>query len=263
VVASLDNVASNGATLRAAVVAMAAVADEALAGWIGDLVAFPSSVVDRIVPATPEDLSAHLASVHGIDDAVPILTEPHRSWAIEAVDGLDPWGRVGVEVVDDVSAHERGKLWILNGPHSAAAIAGLARGHETIAEAVADPVVRALVVAVAAGAIEVADLPAALDGERFAAEVLERFANPVLGHRCAQVATDSEHKLPLRIVPVLEERLARGLDAGAGARVLATWSVAAGGPDASRLLSSLTPAARAAVAAVEPVDGRSADVASR
>lgn len=127
----------------------------------------------------------------------------------------------------------------------------------------ADPVVRALVVAVAADAIEVADLPAALDGERFAAEVLERFANPVLGHRGAQVATDSEHKLPLRIVPVLEERLARGLAPGAGARVVATWSVAAGGPDASRLLSSLTPAARAAVAAVEPVDGRSADVASR
>lgn len=255
IVASLDNVAANGATLRAAVVELASEIDGSLAGWIEAHAAFPSSVVDRIVPATPPDLSEHLASGHGIADAVPILTEPHRSWALEVVPGDRhlPWPEVGVEVVADVTAHERRKLWLLNGPHSAAAIVGLARGHDTIADAVADPEVRSIVQAVADDAIEVADLPSALDGPGFVAEVLDRFANPVLGHRCAQVATDSELKLPLRIVPVLERRLARGLPAGVGAQVVATFLAVDPGPAAARLRSALPPSVARVVEDAGPV----------
>lgn len=223
VVASLDNLSANGASLQSAVVEAAAALDGELATWMAERVAFPSSVVDRIVPATPPDLSDHVAERWGIDDAIPVLTEPHRSWAIEAVEGLPPLAEVGVEVVDDVTAHERRKLWLLNGPHSTVAIAGLDRGHDTIAQAVGDPAVRDLAAGVAAEALAVAGLPPSLHGEAFVAEALGRFANPVLGHRCAQVATDSEHKLPLRIVPVVEARRLRGLASPCGERVLAMW----------------------------------------
>jgi fructuronate reductase len=214
VVASLDNLSGNGRILERLVARSVGTAD------VG---AFPSSVVDRIVPAAPADLATYLADVHGVRDELPVLTEPHRSWAIEAAPGLPPLARVGVDVVADVAAHERRKLWLLNGPHSAAALAGLDRGHETIAEAMSDEVVASLVGAVAAEALEVADLPEALDGASFVADVLDRFRNPVLGHRCAQVATDSDHKLPLRIVPVVEAREARGLASPACRAVLALW----------------------------------------
>lgn len=247
VVASLDNVSANGASLRASVLEAATVLDADLATWIRDEVAFPSSVVDRIVPATSADLSEHLAEQEGIDDAIPVLTEPHRSWAIEASHGPPPLEAVGVEVVNDVAAHERRKLWLLNAAHSALALVGLDRGHETIADAVADPVARAAAVGVQAEALEVADLPASLNGAAFVVEVLERFANPVLGHRCAQVATDSEHKLPLRIVPVVEARLAAGLAAPHGLEVIASFLARADAATAGRFRASLSEATRAAL----------------
>jgi fructuronate reductase len=51
-VLTCDNLPANGRTLRAVAVALAARRDEALARWIEAEVAFPCTMVDRIVPAT-------------------------------------------------------------------------------------------------------------------------------------------------------------------------------------------------------------------
>ena len=48
---------------------------------------------------------------------------------------------------------EQRKLWLLNGGHSLLAYAGSARGHQTIAEAVADPVCREWMHAVVDGGV--------------------------------------------------------------------------------------------------------------
>ncbi len=49
---SCDNIPSNGARLRKALIAFAGVRSPDLAPWIESRVAFPSTMVDRIVPAT-------------------------------------------------------------------------------------------------------------------------------------------------------------------------------------------------------------------
>ena len=230
VFASLDNLQHNGRILRARVVEAALQLDPSLADWVASEVAFPSSVVDRMVPAPTvqdqEDIGLRL----GLVDRSAVSTERHRSWTIgAAVDALAPLAEVGVELVPDVTPFERRKLWLLNGPHSAVAYGGLLAGCGTIAQAVGHAALVPFVRRVVDQTLEVAALPAALRPERFADDALRRFANPMLGHTCAQVGADGSSKLPQRLVPVAAARRARGLGTHAFAAVAAIWIAATAG----------------------------------
>src|SRR3712207_248730 len=64
-VVSCDNMHRNGDAARRAVVGFARLRDEVLARWIGDRVAFPSSMVDRITPHTTPEQRAVVAQRYG------------------------------------------------------------------------------------------------------------------------------------------------------------------------------------------------------
>jgi hypothetical protein len=142
-VLTCDNLPSNGRLLRGIVLDLARAVDAGLADWIAAEGRFPSSMVDRIVPATtPADIE-RVERLTGRHDAAPVLHEPFRQWVVEDdfVDGARPdLGAVGVELVEDVTPYEHMKLRMLNGTHSALAYLGYLAGHETIADTVADPV---------------------------------------------------------------------------------------------------------------------------
>jgi fructuronate reductase len=229
VFASLDNLLDNGTVLRARVLDEAQKIDGALAAWIARDVHFPSSVVDRMVPAPTEAVLEEIATELGLIDEAAVVAERHRSWIIRSVEGLDHLADVGVELVDDVAPYERRKIWLLNGPHSAVAYGGLLAGHTTIAGAVRDPRVARFVRDIAADTLEVAPFPAALEATAFADEALRRFANPALGHTCAQVGADGSAKLPQRLLPVVTARQAGSLGTWRFALVTAIWLAAAGG----------------------------------
>lgn len=226
VVASLDNVPGNGRALRTAVTELAASRDPALARWIDGQVGFPSSVVDRMVPAAAPTLPVLVASVLGVRDDAPVVAESHRSWAIDHVDGLPPLADVGVEVVGDVAPYEARKLWLLNGPHSAYAYLGIMAGHTTIAEAVRDPAIDEFVSSLADDLVAVCGLPPHLEPASFARAARTRFANEALGHRCAQVGADGSQKLPIRLFPAVGRRVRQGLDVRRFAVVAAAWIAA-------------------------------------
>ena len=78
-----DNLPHNGAVLRGIVEAFAAARDPALAAWIGDHVEFPSTMVDRIVPATTAADIADNDAALGLHDAAPVVFEPFEQWVIE------------------------------------------------------------------------------------------------------------------------------------------------------------------------------------
>lgn len=229
VLASLDNLLDNGSILRSRVVAAAAMIDPPLAEWIADEVSFPSSVVDRMVPAATERDLDDIADELGLLDCAALSTERHRSWIIRSVDALAPLAEVGVELVDDVAPFERRKLWLLNGPHSAVAYGGLLAGCETIAQAVADPTIARFVRRLVDDTLEAAEFPAPLKSTQFADEALHRFANPTLRHTCAQVGTDGSSKLPQRLLPVVAARRSRALDTTRFAVVAAIWIAATAG----------------------------------
>ena len=141
IVASLDNLLGNGEILRHGVLNSAERLDPTLPGWIAEEVAFPSSVVDRMVPAPTDDDRRDVEGRLGLLDLATVSAERYRSWILSEAEGLPPLADVGVEVVADVTPFERRKLWLLNGPHSAFAYCGLLAGCDTIASAVGNAAV--------------------------------------------------------------------------------------------------------------------------
>lgn len=229
VLMSLDNLTHNGNVLRDAV--LGAVADDdALRGWIDEHVSFPSSMVDRITPATTGSDVAGLARLDGAlpDDRVPVVTEPFAEWVIEdRFPGVErpAWETSGARIVDDVTPYEQRKLWLLNGSHSLLAYLGLQLGHETVADAMADPTCRSAVEQLWDEAAAELPLPAAEIAEARAA-LVDRFANPRIRHTLAQIASGGSDKLPVRVVDVLRHRMARDPSAGVGtgaATLIAAW----------------------------------------
>ena len=63
-------------------------------------------------------------------------------------------------------------------------------------------------------------------------DALRRFANPTLGHTCAQVGSDGSSKLPQRLLPVVAARQERALETGRFALVVAIWLAATAGVEA-------------------------------
>ena len=90
-------------------VELARLRDAGLADWIAAEGAFPSTMVDRIVPATKEEDIARLAELTGVLDLSPVMHEPFRQWVVEDrfVGGARPdLGAVGVQLVEDVTPFE-------------------------------------------------------------------------------------------------------------------------------------------------------------
>jgi fructuronate reductase len=184
-VLSCDNVPANG---------------EVVAAAVGDFpnVTFPSTVSDRITPASP--------------DPLVVVTEPFSLWVIEdRFAGRRPaWERAGALLVPDARPYEAMKLRLVNAAHSAMAVFGIPRGLETVADAMADPELRSFVERLLAEELvpTVPDTPG-IDLDAFVAQMLERFANPRIEHRLSQIATGAEHKIPQRFhAPAAELRAA-------------------------------------------------------
>lgn len=233
-VLSLDNIPSNGRTLGRAVTDLAAADDADLARWIETNVAFPCSMVDRMVPSTDSTFTEAVTEAIGLEDAWPVRAEPFSQWVVERTwaTPMPPLESVGVEVVDDVESWELLKLRVLNGLHTAAAHFGLRHGLATVDAVAADPEGRDLLERVAAEIVDVIHAPEGADVDAYVASTLRRFENMELAHRCSQIATDTSRKLPQRLLDTCRDRRARGLDTDALADALALWAWSTLGRDA-------------------------------
>ncbi len=135
-----DNLPSNGATLRGLVddfCSMLPGSDQrALQSWIDGSVTFPSTVVDRIVPATTPADRSDVADYLGLDDEGAVVTEPFSQWVLEDnfAAARPAWERAGAIFTTDVLPYQALKLRVLNGSHSALAYLGLLAGYENVAE---------------------------------------------------------------------------------------------------------------------------------
>ncbi len=223
---SCDNLADNGRQLERLMGEYLDRHDPALAAWFRRECACPSTMIDRIVPATTDADRAALAARIGLEDAAAVMTEPFSQWVIEdRFAGPRPrWEGVGAELVGDVAAYETAKLRMLNGAHSLLAYCGLARGHAYVHQAIADPELRALTERLMLD--EAAPTIAAAPGQdlaRYAQALIARFANPALNHRLAQIAMDGSQKLPQRWLETLAANQRQGRDCPAIRAGLAAW----------------------------------------
>jgi mannitol-1-phosphate/altronate dehydrogenase len=236
-VVSCDNLRSNGATTRIAVVSHAAALDPGLAAWIDEHVAFPNSMVDCIVPASTPALREQVRATWAVDDPQTVLCETYRQWVIERPPGrLADLTEVGVQAVEDVAPYEAAKARIINGSHVMLGHLGLLLGHRFVHEAVADEDLAALVRSFMRNDVfPYLQMPAGLDAQEYHEAAMARFANQPLADQLRRLAFDGAAKLPTYVAniaqPVLragasEERLALMV---AAHRAFTRWAVTSGG----------------------------------
>ena len=221
-----DNLPENGRVVRGVVLDLARLVDPALASWIEAKGAFPSTMVDRIVPATtPADLD-RLEALTGHRDEAPVMHEPFRQWVIEDsfACGRPDLGEVGVQLVQDVTPFEHMKLRMLNGTHSSLAYLGYLAGHETIADTMADPVFARFADRLWRDEIIPAlTPPSGEDLAAYARALHDRYANPAIRHRTWQIAMDGSQKLPQRILGTIVESRAVGRPVPGLTLAVAAW----------------------------------------
>ncbi|MFL2778119.1 MAG: mannitol dehydrogenase family protein [Paracoccus marcusii] len=229
-----DNLPENGHVVRGVVLDLARLIDLDLAAWIEAQGAFPSTMVDRIVPATtPADLD-RVETLTGRRDEAPVMHEPFRQWVVENrfCNGRPDLGAVGVQLVDDVTPFEHMKLRMLNGTHSSLAYLGYLAGHETIADTMADPVMAQFVDRLwRSEIIPALTPPPGTDLAAYADALAARYANPAIRHRTWQIAMDGSQKLPQRILGTIAEGRAAGRPVPGLTLAVAAWMRYASGRD--------------------------------
>lgn len=203
---SCDNVSENSARLRRVLVEYLQATYPDVLPWLDEAVSFPCSMVDRIVPAMTGEGRNRQADLLGLRDEAAVTTEPFSQWIIEDCFAapVPDWRSAGVRYVADIKPFEAIKLRLLNATHSAIAYTGLLTGTATVAEVVSDPRLRAYVTRLMSGELMPAlQVPVGFNLADYGDQLLQRFANPCLLHRCSQIAMDGTEKIPLRWLQTL------------------------------------------------------------
>ena len=220
-------VPDNGPRLAGMVDAMTAQHPRAFRDWLKSRVRFCSSLVDRIVTAPSPEQHAALEATLGYRDALLTVSEPYAFWAIEAdpseLRATFPIESAHVVFAPDITFYRERKLRLLNAVHTATAPLALLAGIRTVREATAHPQLGPFMRRLLFDEIiPVTGLPTD-QARAFAAEVLERFANPWLEHEYRVIATNQEEKFRIRVAPIIVASFrTRGVAEAPSALVLAT-----------------------------------------
>jgi fructuronate reductase len=209
---SCDNLSDNGHHTRRLVREFASLLPAAEATgtleWIDANVTFPSSMVDRIVPATTEHYRTLVAEQRGYTDRIPVPAEPFSMWILEDnfIAGRPAWEAGGAIFTDDVAGYEQLKVRLLNGTHSLIAYLGALSGAATIPESTAVDYIEAAARTILRHEyLPSVTVPAAVDVDAYEAQLFSRWRNSALGHRTSQVGSDGSVKLRQRIpLPALQ-----------------------------------------------------------
>ncbi|MFO1075551.1 MAG: mannitol dehydrogenase family protein [Geminicoccaceae bacterium] len=190
-------ISGNGRVLKAAVLALVREArlPVAFADWLTREVPFADTLVDRIVATPLEPIGA--------------IAEPYALWAVARQPGLTlPCTHPAIVATDDLEPYERLKLHILNLGHTALADLWRAQARdpgETVRAILAEAPVRdhletiyreEVVPGFAAHGMGEA-------AEAYVATTLERFQNPFLDHKLADIAQHHATKVERRIAAFL------------------------------------------------------------
>lgn len=193
---------NNAKILREIVVGLANSWNEPseLIDWISNQCTWHNTLVDRIVTGTPAG--------HPLLEKDPMLIacEPYALFAIEEIPGSPRWiEHPAIIWTPDVLPYFLRKVRLLNGAHTALLIKAWPKGLKIVRDAVNDiklgpwltQLLETEVVPVLEGRV---DQPSA-----FAKEVLDRFRNPFLDHKLADISAHHDQKVQVRLVPTAEE----------------------------------------------------------
>jgi len=221
-----DNISSGGELLRDGVEHLLRIHSPETLSWSQSHVAFISSMVDRVSPATDDKLRAQVLKDTGRQDARPVSAEPFTQWIIEdGFAGKRPaFNRVGAVFVDDIAPFERMKLSYLNAAHTIASTLGYLSGDIYVHEAIERPdIFKFMRDALYENVLPNAAVPTGYDGAAYIEDVITRFQNANLPYANLQVGTDSSQKIQQRWFPTLESALSQNADCSYFAFSLGAW----------------------------------------
>jgi len=169
--------------------------------WLSRDCVWLNNLVDCIVTPGPTD---HAFSG---SDQLLVSAEPFAFWAIQRPASGEPrlFDHPAIQFVDDLTPYYLRKVRILNGLHTAMATKFRPAGFETVLQVVSDKAalhwLRALcyeeIVPTIAYRVE--------DAALFADQTFERFRNPFLAHRLADIVLNHEAKVKVRLQPTFDE----------------------------------------------------------
>lgn len=226
-VVSCDNLPGNGRLFRNAVRDFLMAAFPKAASVLDEHVRFPSTMVDRITPATTDADLRDVLERTGLRDDAAVVTEPFTQWVIEDefAAARPQWESAGALIVADVAPYEIAKLRLLNGAHSAIAYLGYLMGCEFVSDAMAKPELAAFIIAMQREEIApTVPAPRDLPLPSYIEDLNQRFRNSALQHRTWQIAMDGSQKLPQRLVATLRTQLDREGPLQRLALAIATWT---------------------------------------
>ena len=225
-VLSCDNLPNNGAIVKKIILDFAQIIDPSFAKWVSKEVRFPSSMVDRITPATKEQDIINFAKEYGVYDPALVVHEEFFQWVIEdKFSSAKPkFELAGVQMVSNIELYEKMKLRCLNGTHSALAYLGYLAGFRTIAECVSDDsVVNYIQYLWEEEIIPTLETPEGENLNDYCSKLLERYQNSALEHKTWQIAMDGSQKLPQRILETVSDLLKNQKNFQGLALAIAGW----------------------------------------
>lgn len=186
----------NGRVLKARVleIGRAIGAEQPLLSWVEGL-PFANSLVDRIVSEPIEPVGA--------------VAEPYALWAIEIADGVEaPCDHPSVQMVRSIEEIERQKLHILNLGHTALADNWMRENmsKDLLVRQLMDAPLRAKLDDIYAQEVLPGFAAMGFEDEAIAylTSTIERFSNPFLDHKIADIAQNHAQKIERRIGAFLD-----------------------------------------------------------
>lgn len=178
------------------------------ADWVTGCNHFLNTLVDRIVPGYPREEAPQLTRELGYEDALLVAAELFHLWVIEGPPHLAeelPFHRAGLNVIwtNDLAPYRTRKVRILNGAHTASALAAFHGGLNLIREMMEDPAFGPFVHRAVFDEI-VPTVPLdELERAAYAHAVLDRFLNPFVRHELLSISLNSVSKWKVRVLPSL------------------------------------------------------------
>ena len=178
--------------------------------WILESNSFHSTLVDRIVPGYPKDEIEEYNNQLDYQDNLIVSAEVFLLWVIEGGDDLKaklPFSKTSldVKIVDDMQPYRTRKVRILNGAHTTMVPFSLLYGNTTVKETVDNSFTGSFInAAVFEEIIETLQMDTE-ELNSFAEEVLDRFRNPFIKHKLADIALNSISKFKVRVLPSILE----------------------------------------------------------
>ncbi len=177
--------------------------------WLEKACTFCCSLVDRVVPGYPRTEAEQLCEQLGYKDNLLDAAEIFHLWVIETKGNIEalkkefPLEQAGLNVVwtNDMTFYRTRKVRILNGTHTMFVPAAFQFGLDTVEQSLKNETVYKFI---KKGLFE--EIIPSMDGDKdaltaYAADVLERFANPCIRHMLLDITLNSTSKFKTRDLP--------------------------------------------------------------